>query len=405
MSLLEKSSSIEIDSQESAFTAKRNTYSLGQKVQIEVQVDREYIDFQNSYLKLKAVFGASTDALHNPWFAGLCVRNLRVKTLGGQQMGNEINEYRAWYQMVMELSSNSDFVDSYGEVMEGAKATALADAGSTIQFSHKFMAHIFSVAEYYPAHFHQGLMIEFDLPQNINELCYEATNTGDALPATLTFEDIEYVARLVQVKPEIENEMVALMEQGQLFVDYMEVLTQQNDMAAQSGAQNYDIIGIDGRVRSINTYTIQDADRDGDEEAYYATWGLNNLSSYRYKLGPRYLNYEAIEVGSNTRAEQTAELLKSLDLYDNNKLKYQTGNSALTPALLETNRFATGYRVAKSQKKIDQTISSSIDKDRNNVRVELNFSSAPTVGTIYTHITVDKRLQLLPGSVVRTVRS
>jgi len=403
MSLLEKSSSIEINSVESTNTAKRNSYSLGQKVQIPVPSDRHYLDFDNSYLKYKAVFGASTDALHNAWFGGLIIKNLKVKTLGGQQIGNEIKEYRSWFQMVMELTSNSDYNDSFGYT-EGAQATALADGGSTIQFTHKFMAHIFSVAEYYPAHFHQGLMIEFDLPNNIDELCYEATDTADVLPASLSFTDFEYVVMKKELKPEIENEMVNLMTAEKLFVDYMEVLTQEDNMAASS-SNNYDIVGIDGRIRQINVYSIQDADIAGDEQARFATWGRNNVNGYRFKAGGDYLNYETIEVSDNVRAEQLCELMKSLDMYDNDKLRKQTGDSALTPAVLNTNRFCLGYKVAKAQKNIHETISSSIDKERNNVRVELSHSSAPTVGTIYTHITVDKRLQILPGSVVRVVRS
>lgn len=401
MSLLEKSSSIEISEQTASFPAKRNTYNLGQKVQIEAQVDREFMDFDNHMLKFKVNFvGSSVSANTNSWFASQCIRNLRVKTLGGQQIGNEIREYRAYTQMVKELTSNSDFNDSYGSVMEGANATAIASDDETLQYGHKFITHIFAVAEYYPAHFHQGLLIEFDLPQTIHELCY-----GTVLPTSITFTDFELLCDLKQLKPEIENELVSLMSEQKLFIDYPEIVSQENDMKAQSGNQSYDIVGIDGRVQAVHTYTITDTSRDDNTEEYFGTWGRNNLSGYRFKLGSNYLNYESIEVATNTRAEQTYELLKSLDLYTKDRMETRCGDSALTPALLNTNRFAVGRKVAKAQKDIDMTISSSIDKDRNNMRVELDFSSSPGVGTIYTHIKVDKRLQLLPGSVVRSVRN
>ena len=404
MSLLEKSSSLEVSSQTATFPAKRNTYALGQKVQIECQVDREFMDFDNHMLRLSTVFGASTDALTNPWFASQCVRNLRVKTLGGQQIGNEIVEYRAWAQMVNELSSNSDFNDSYGTGIEGANPIALADGGSTITFGHKFMTHIFAVAEYYPAHFHQGLMIEFDLPTTIAELCYEATSSGDALPATLSFENIEFLVDLKQLKPEIENEMVQLMSQQKFFVDYQEVLVQDNTITESSGTQNFDIVGIDGRVHSVQSFMVKDTDRDGDDESHFSKMSNNGLTQYRYKLGSNYINYESIEVGATNQAEQLYELLKSLDLYTQDRKMTRCGDSALTPALLWTDRFAVGVKVAKAQKDLTQTISSSIDKDRNNLRVELSMTSAAKA-SCYTCITLDKRLQILPGSVVRTVRS
>ena len=400
MSLLEKSSSIELSRKSQQFESKKGSYSLGQTVQIEVDVQREYLDFQNSRLVFDVVFGASTGSSYNDWFASQIVQNLRVKTLGGQMIGQEIREYRSWCQMYKELSSNSDLNDSYFGVMEGANSASLVDGGSTIQFAHKFMSHIFSIQEYYPAHFHQGFMIEFDLPSNIDELCNAGT-----LPASITIDRPRYVADLVQLKPEIENEMVRLMEEQKLFVDYTEVLTQENPLTTGTGLKSYDVVGIDGRVKGIFTYTIQDADRNTDDEPYFATWGRNGLSSYRYKLGSNYLNYESIAVGANKRAEQTMELMKALDIHDNEASKSKAGDSALTPALLDSNRFCVAKKVDKTQKDSDESISSAIDKDRNNVRVELNFGSSPTVGQIITHIHLDKRIQILPGSLVRNVRS
>ena len=413
MSLLEKSSSIELSRRTQPFYAKRSTYNLGAQVQIEVDLQREFLDFENSRLVFEVVWGASTDALSNDWVASQCIKNLRVKTLAGQMIGHEIREYRAYCQMYKELAGNSDANDSYLTVMEGANEQALADAGTTIQYAHKFMAHIFTIKEYYPAHFHQGIMIEFDLPANINELQHEATASGDALSTAVTFENCKYVADLVQLKPEIENEMVKMMESQRLFADYTEVLTQENNLAAQSGLQAFDIVGIDGRVKSIFSYSVQDDARNSDEEAFFANWGRNNMTGYRYKLGANYLNYETIQCGEavteSKRAEQIFELMKALDMHDTKSLSHKAGDSALLEALhtgpLNTTRFAVGVKVDKAQKNTNSVISSMVDKDRNNVRAELTFAATPTVGTIYTHVVLDKRIQILSGSIVRNVRS
>ncbi len=412
MSLLEKSSSIELSRRTQPFYAKKQSYALGQQVQIEVDLQREYIDFENSRLVFDAVFdNTAINVSLNNWFASQTIKNLRVKTLSGQMIGHEIREYRAWCQMYKELSGSSDRSDSYDNVMEGAEILALADSTAvSIQYAHKFMSHLFTIKEYYPAHFHQGLMIEYDLPSTANLELFHEDAASITAPA-LTIENVKYVADLVQLKPEIENEMVKMMEEQRLFADYVEVLTQENTMTATSGQQAYDVVGIDGRVKSIFTYTVADADRtlNDTNEQFFSAWARNDLGSYRFKLGANYLNYESIQceesAAQSQRAEQIYELLKALDLHDSGAYHSMAGDSALTRALLDTNRFAVGVKVDKAMKQSDSVISSMIDKDRNNVRVELSFDVSPGTGTIYTHVVLDKRIQILPGSIVRNVRS
>ena len=432
MSILEKSSSIELSRRPGNFAAKRSSYSLGQQVQVEVDTQREYLDFENARLKMKLKFTAGTptglqDTTQvNKWGASALIKNLRVKTLGGQMIGNEIREYRAWYRMMKELVSNSDLDVSYNQILEGSLsykdvAAGISDGTADVEitYAHRFMAHIFTIKEYYPAHFHQGIMIEFDLPQNTSEIFNIDHASAAALPTAVTVEDIYFLVDLVQLKPEIENAMVSLMEQQRLFADYQEVLTQENALGTNAGVHSYDIVGIDGRVKSIHQYTILAATQTGFGAAqsgdYLGTRGKNNMTNYRFKLGSNYLNYESIStvnptVGNNT-AEQIYELLKSLDLHDQKSMYHQAGSSSIgqtsTGALnLETNNFVVGVSVDKAQKNKDETISSMVDKDRNNVRVELTFSASPGANaTSYTHITLDKRIQILPGSIVRNVRN
>ncbi len=72
---------------------------------------------------------------------------------------------------------------------------------------------------------------------------------------------------------------------------------------------------------------------------------------------------------------------------------------------LENNHFVVGVKVDKAMRETEEVISSQVDKDRNNMRIELAFGGNQTAGTIYSVVVLDKRLQLLPGSIVRSVRS
>ena len=397
---LEKNRSIELSRRTSPFYAQKQSYKPSETVRIEVDVSREYIDFQNSRLMIKFTPQNSTDALTDTWFASRCVKNLRVKTLGGQMIGNEIREYRAWAQLYLNYVSNSDANASHVDTMEGVAQRALTN-GTSEQFAHKFISHILACPSYYPAHFHQGLIIEFELP-SIAECCVEATSSGDVLPDDTSTFEIEYLADLVQVKKEIEQKHIDMMKAGNLFVDYMEVLTQQNSLGTTSGLTSFDLVGIDGRVKSAFSYWIKGTDRDGDDEGHFQTYARNGLTSYRYKLGSDYLNYEPIAVADNTRAEQSLELMKAFDkAHEGAKGSMSVGAVSRANAL--STRFAVGVKSDAAQMDTDKTISSRIDKDRNNLRVELNFTS-PTAAEIYTHCVLDKKISILSGSSVLSVR-
>ncbi len=435
MSLLEKSSSIELSRRSQPFYAKKSSYNLGEQVQIEIDVQREYIDFENSRLVGQLCFtsgtptGVSNSTQINGWGFGGLIKNLRAKTMAGQQIGHDVREYRAWYRMYKELASNSDLNESYNRIMENSEKTTDLAAGFTdatnfqVQFAHRFMSHVYSIKEYYPAHFHQGLMIEFDLPSATSEIFNINHADATQLPtaASTSIENLKYVADLVQLKPEIENEMVKLMEEQRLFADYMEVLTQQNSLNASMGLAAYDLVGIDGRVKSIWQYTILGATQTGfgasNAGDFLGTRGKNNLDTYRFKLGANYLNYESIgcqeSATSIKRAEQIYELTKSLDLHSDKKMYRQAGDSGLGSSdgsvgndILSTKNFVVGIKVDKAQEDVNRTISSMIDKDRNNIRVELCYGASPGANaTAYTHVLLDKRIQILPGSIVRNVRA
>ena len=400
---LEKSSSNELSRRTQPFYARKQSYNPSQQVQIEVDLQREFLDFENSRLFFDVTYTKGTNNFSLPsWTAASFIQNLRVKTLAGQMIGHEIREYRAWARMIKELMSNNENAATQGaeDLLEGAVALTAQSANLTTQYGHKLLSHLFSIKQYYPAHFHQGIMIEFDLPTAVQVM----EDSISTLDHTFSVDNCRFVADLVQLKPEIENEMVKMMENQKLFVDYMEVLTQENALAAGSG-ENYDVVGIDGRVKAIFQYEQGSASaRDGTTgDSYWDSKLQNGLAKYRFKLGANYLNYQNIDcdAANNTNREAIYELMKALDSHHEDGQK-QFGSSIHDLGASPIN-FVVAVKVDKAQKNSDKVISSMIDKDRNNVRVELTTVTAAT--TSYTHISLDKRLQILPGSIVRNVRS
>lgn len=425
MSLLQKSASVELSRRTQQFQAKKQSYDLGNQIQIEIDTQREHIDMESLRFVYELHASATGTAKStNPQTASSVIKNLRVKTLSGNMIGREIREYRGWARFLDKQGVYSgDNRNSYQDFMEGALgADALggdATAGSR-QYAHKFVSHILSLKEYYPAHFHQGLMIEIDLPSN----AYEMLKYLNGAP-TITIKEARIVCDLVQVKPDLENEQVRLMEEQKLFVDYIEVLNQEQNIFATS-SQSYDVVGIDGRVKSAFVFWVTARGRDGtddywgDDDANASSMGRNKLNSYRFRLGSRYLNYSNIKVGASDtgndyQAEGSMEMSKALDIHQKSGMLMLGDKSTFTTTdgivktthyvLRNTSYFAVGVKVDKAQSDVDEVISSQVDKDRNNLRVELNFNSAPTVSDGFTYIVLDKRLQLLPGSIVRNVRS
>ena len=409
MSLLQKSRSVELSRRTQPFYAKKQSYNLGQQVQVEVDTQREFLDMESLRIQFKVVTtagGGAGNSTTNKCFASTCIRNLRVKTLAGQMIGHEIREYRGFAQWKLrhlkkQETSRTTLVDKMEMITPYAFS---AGSNKTFKCSHKPLAHIFGLKEYYPAHFHQGLMIEFDLPQVARELFYGSADSSDNIPSAVTFEDVRILVDLVELKPELENEMVRLMEEQKLFVDYIEWLSQENTI--ESGSPAYDVVGIDGRVKSAFVFwgsQLTTGTPDYTEKYWELDNDRNGITNYRFRLGSRYLNYANIQVGDeDDDAERVYELSKALDLHHNLMDGKEASYGDITADL--TNDYGIGVKVDKAMSEVDEVISSQVDKDRNNMRVELTGVSASR-SRGYTYVVLDKRLQLLPGSVVRNVRA
>ena len=399
------------------FKAQNNTYNLSDQIIVEMRIASRSIDFENTRAMFKVTFGASTDARMVRRFASQLIKTLRLKTLAGTTIGNDSTEYRASQQVMREFLSTNEKDVSYLSVMEGADGPALADAGSTLQFAHKIDDHLFSLKEYYPAHLHTGFQVELDLADAINEVTAELASTGDVLPASLVISDFYIVTDLVRLKPNTELQILELQKQELLFVDYIQHKVIKNQLN-NSTNNDYDITGIDGRVRSAFTFMIAAGDRDDDWEPYFGLMRRHNLQSYRYRLGDDYINYQAIQVGEFRKAEQVFELTKALDNHTSDRM---VGNSTLTPAVLggegainsttasgvnDRRRFVLAVKLTRDQQDVDLTLSSMKDINRNQLTVELEHSAVPGgTGTIYTVIQVDKRIRISSSGVIERAQS
>lgn len=410
------------------FQAKKQSYSLGQRVQLDIDVNQQYIDFQNSRLFFEIHFtvASTKTASLTKWAASQIIENLRVKTLGGTLIGQEVRDYNAYAKMMLELKSNSDLNDSYYRVLEGAEKTGTSgttgvfEAGvQQVTFAHKILLHIPAVKKYYPAHFHQGLRLEFDLPSQQSSLF-----NYDAALTTVTIENIRYVARLVTLDQNYTNAMLQLMEAGKLNVDYPQVFSQRDSLTNSTGKQEYEYFGLDGRVKSGFSYMISDsAQAETTSIEIFSAKAQKFLSSYRWRLGSEHLNYSAISCAEDdtkatsilNRAEQVFELMKALDIHHDDAIMMTSGNSGLGVSSfsllnssdnLKTSNFVIGIKADKAQAYTDKTISSRVDKQRNNMRLELTFGTAPGASvTLYTHILLDKSFKILPGNQIAEIRN
>lgn len=415
MSSLVKSSINVVERMPQKFKADNQTYSLGEQVVIQMRVTDKNIDPVNTRLHFKATFGASTDARMNRQFASHLIKTFRVKTHAGSLIGKDSREYRAAQVLMRELVSSNEKDVSYLSVLEGADGPALADAGSTIQFAHKLDDHIFAGDAYYPAHLHNGFQVELDLADTIAEVTSEEANTGDALPASISISDVYIVTDLVRLSPNTELNILELQQQELLFVDFTQNKVVKNKLA-DSTSNDYDVPGIDGRVRSAFVFMIAAGDRDDDWEQYFGLMRRHNLQSYRFRLADRYMNYASINVGATQKAEQTFELLKALDNHSKERME---GNSTLTPTVLggegainstttntdaDRRRFVLGVKMTRAQQDVDLTLSSMRDISKNQLDVELSHSAGPGgAGTIYTVISTDNRIRITSSGLVENV--
>lgn len=396
-SFLQKSESIEESRRRMTFHAHDTTYSsqTRQTIRIPVLSSQEDLDMESGRLVFDLSASLTTGGTDTIGFqkyaASSWMREIRLKTRSGSQIGESLTFYNGMCRLEKEMKNSTDQEASYQAVLEGADLGALATASSIAarEFAHRPMSHIFSIKNYYPVHYHDGLIIEIDMEDAENVVQY---TVGSA--PVYTVSNLRYVVDMVKMKPEIEQVRLEQLQQG-LRVHYTTKHTIVSTVSTNL-TQRFDLGTLNGRLKDIQSFTVLTSSRNGTDEDYWGRFDFNNESSYRFQLASKHLTESEVRVSATQQAEYLNEWLKSQNLYSMPMGLY--GKAGLTPAVLVDSKFVVGQKADRS--KTDTVLSSIKDPNENKLEYEVKYSSTPATGTLYTVANLDKELMIRPGRQV-----
>ena len=366
------------------------------QVRIEINIDKEVIDFDTGYLMFDMVGATANTASFLPQAASSWIRDLRVYDRAGREIGEQVRQYNGMARKQAELLGNDGANANYLAALEGANETSagLGTAATSREYAHKFVTHIFDIKSYFPAHLLGGLIIEMDMEDHANVL----TDSAAGAITSYTLSNVRYVTDLVLLKPEAEAELRSQVAQGGLEVHYESAMNHSQAVTTNTN-QRFDLGIANGSVKSIQSFMVkndfsanQDASelRSATDEDYWSVFSQNSLSSYRFRLGSEYLTEKDVQISATRLSEYLVEYLKSENL-DSSDVKHFYGDSALVLA----DRFTVGQKVEIS--KDPNVASGRRDLQSNKIEAELVFSTTPDSGTLYTNIMLDKVLKIMAG--------
>jgi hypothetical protein len=361
------------------------------QIRIEVNLDKETIDFDTGYLMFDMILTKDTGTTHTiagiPWSASSWIRDVRVYDRAGREIGEQMRQYNGMARKQFELLGNDGANANYLDVLEGASGIAASGTGvsastTSREFAHKFISHIFDIKSYFPANLLGGLILEIDMESVANVSIMNVA--GGDQPASYTLSNVRYVCDLVLLKPEAEAQLRSQVSNGGLEVYYESPMNHSQAITTNTN-QRLDLGVANGHVKSIQSFQVLDSARNATDEGYWASFSQNNLSSYRFRLGSEYLTEKDVQISSTRQAEYLIEYLKSMNL-DSQDVVHFYGDSALTLSSF----FTIGQKVEIS--KDPNVASGRRDFQSNKIELEMVFSSSPASATIYTHIMLDKVL-------------
>lgn len=368
------------------------TSTSSSQIRIEVNLDKECLDFETSYLMFdfSAAKNGTTDELQTqPWEASSWIRDVRVYDRAGREVGEQIRHYNAFARKQFELLGNDgcNGADNYLGRMEGAAGRTSSNQVSlpAQERAHKFLTHVFDIKSYFPAHLMGGLIIEIDMAPTTDVLYLDGTT--DTV-ASYTVSNVRFVSDLVLLKPDAEASLRGQLQNG-LEIHYESPMNHNQAIVASGTQQRFDLGIASGKIKYIQAMMVIDADTSGVNEELFPAYSQNTLSSYRFKLGSEYLTEKDVQVSTQRNVEYVVEYLKSVNLESQDVINFY-GDSGLSL----TDRFTIGQKVEVSK---DPNVSSGRrDYQSNKIELELNFSS-PASATLYTSTMIEKNLVMLPG--------
>jgi len=385
---LQKGSGVELRRRRQTFHATNTgdyVSSSSAQVRIEVNIDKECIDFENTYLMfdISGAKNGSTDNMLAPaWEASAWIRDMRVYDRAGREIGEQVRQYNAYCKKQFELLGNDGANANYLNVLEGAAGRTGTSSGlAAKEYAHKFITHIFDIKSYFPAHLIGGLIIELDMESVGN--VYYLSGTTDTVES-YTLSNVRLVTDLVLLKTDAEAQLRSQVSSGGLEVHYESPMNMSQAVSAAT-SQRFDLGVANGHVKKIESFMVLDSARNGVNEAYFPSFSQNNLSAYRFRLGSEYLTEKDVQISATRQAEYLVEFLKAQNL-DSSDIKHFYGDSALTLS----DWFCLAQKVEIS--KDASVLSGRRDMQSNTLYAELTFSSTPATGTLYTQVALDKTL-------------
>ena len=338
------------------------------QIRIEVNVDKECIDFENTYLVFDlSAAGATADS--KTFEASAWMRDIRVYDRAGREIGEQVRQYNAYCKKQFELLGNDGANANYLNVLEGAAGRTNIN-GAKVEYAHKLITHIFDLKSYFPAHLIGGLIIEIDMESTANTYTDSATS--------YTVGNVRLITDLVLLKADAEAQLRSQVASGGLEINYESPMNMSQAITTGT-SQRFDLGVANGHVKKIESFMVLDS------AEYLAAFAQNNLSAYRFRLGSEYLTEKDVQISSTRQAEYLIEYLKANNL-DSADIKHFYGDSGLTLS----NWFVIGQKVEIS--KDASVLRGRRDMQSNTIYAELTFSSAPANATLFTQVLLDKTL-------------
>ena len=373
------------------------------QIRIEMNIDKECIDFENTYLMFDisaTQTGSNGQKIVAPaWEASAWMRDIRVYDRAGREIGEQVRQYNAYCKKQFELLGNDGANDSYLSVLEGAGTStneyarqSASDDGplAAKEYAHKLQTHIFDLKSYFPAHLIGGLIVEIDMESTGNVYYLDSDEATDNTIDSYTVSNVRFVTDLVLLKADAEAQLRSQVASGGLEINYESPMNMSQAVQANATSQRFDLGVANGHVKKIEAFQVLDTVRDGVNEAYFASFAQNGLSSYRFRLGSEYLTEKDVQVSTTRQAEYLVEFLKAQNL-DSSDIKHFYGDSGLTLS----SWFCLGQKVEIS--KDASVLSGRRDMQSNTLYLELTFASAPNAATLYTQVLLDKTLVIKPN--------
>ena len=393
-SSLRKLESVEQSRRRQRFNSHSNTYtsSNSQRIRIDINSSEELLDFKNSALVFDMeVTGGTTDVGLPRYTASSWIKEIRVKDRAGNLLGENIQDYSVLARTAFEMNVNNDAALSVFDVLEGATGVTTAAQGTTIasrQYAHQIITHIFASDNYFPAQMLGGIQLEIDINSSQDVVLQTTGQTG----AIYTINNLAFVCDLVKLKPEVEATFNSSVQNGGLVVDYRSHHSVKATVSAGTAGARYDLGTLNGRVANLQAVQIaSSADAAVDVNDLMIR---NGTTSYRWKLGSKYLSESLIHCSATQQAEYLFEWIKSQNINCDNMAQF--GNSTrLTPAALLASKFVIGQQVDRAN--TDMVLSSLKDRDHNRLELEVNYGDTAVLATLYVFVQMDKRMRILPG--------